>query len=187
MKEERPQSMPRILILWMAFSALTGSTAACIQETAESGHAYGIPLRSDAELAAELSALCETAMTRATQAGSPSESGGSRPILVEFSAAWCSDCLRLGEMKKASALAKELSMWPNTTINVGHFDHHRDILDDMKIESIAHWAILRPANCADPIQRWIRMADRTLEVSSGTARNLTPADLAGWLRDFRRS
>jgi thiol-disulfide isomerase/thioredoxin len=133
-------------------------------------------MRSDDELTAELRHLCETSITR-----------DGAPVLVEFSAAWCSDCRRLGEMKQAKALAAELAEWPNLTVNVGRFDHHRPILDAMQIQSIAHWAILRPANCQDPIDQWTRIADRTLEVSSGEARKLTPADLAQWLRLFRRS
>src|SRR6056297_3099252 len=51
---------------------------------------YAVPMRSDAELAALLRELCEQA-------------GGDRPVLVEFSAAWCSDCQRLQEMKRAEA------------------------------------------------------------------------------------
>jgi len=168
--------MPRILLTWMT-TVLTGvSVLACTSETGEPISAYDVPMRSDAELKGELVALCEVAMARS-----------QHPILVEFSAAWCSDCQRLGEMKQAKTLAGELSEWPNMTINVGRFDHHRDTLDAMKIESIAHWAILQPANCADPIERWARVADRTLEVSSGEAQNLTPADLADWLRGFRIS
>jgi len=135
---------------------------------------YAAPLRSDAELATLLRSLCEQA-------------GGDRPILVEFSAAWCSDCQRLQEMKRADDLAEELAQWPQTTINVGRFDRHRDILDAMAIESIAHWSVLAPRSCNDPIQHWTRIADRTLEVSSGEARSLTPGDLARWLRNHRTS
>jgi thiol-disulfide isomerase/thioredoxin len=135
---------------------------------------YAAPMRSDAELSAELRRVCEQA-------------DGERPILVEFSAAWCSDCQRLQEMKQAEALAGELAQWPHTTVNVGRFDRHRDILDAMAIESIAHWSVLAPGSCRDPIEQWTRIADRTLEVSSGEARSLTPADLARWLRRLRTS
>ena len=135
---------------------------------------YAAPMRSEAELGAALQRLCEQA-------------GGDRPLLVEFSAAWCSDCQRLQEMKRAEALATELAQWPHTTVNVGRFDRHRAILDAMAIESIAHWSVLTPESCDDPIERWTRIADRTLEVSSGEARSLTPADLARWLRRLRTS
>lgn len=172
--------MSRFLITWGAILLAGAALIACTPETADPIRAYHTPIRSSIELAAELTALCQSAMA-------PSTSATSRPILVEFSAAWCSDCQRLGEMKQAKVLADELSEWPNTTVNVGRFDQHREILDAMKIESIAHWAILQPTNCADPIDRWTRIADRTLEVSSGEARKLTPADLAGWLRTFRTS
>lgn len=146
----------------------------CDDPIASTPPRYAAPLRSDAELASELRRVCVQA-------------GPDRPVLIEFSAAWCSDCQRLQEMKRAEALAAELAQWPQTTVNVGRFDRHRDILDAMAIESIAHWSVLAPESCRDPIQHWSRIADRTLEVSSGEARSLTPDDLARWLRQLRSS
>ncbi len=176
--------MPGILRTWEMLATTVFVAAACTSEPAEPFRTYDVPLRSEIELTTELIELCETSMAGSRNASS---SGTGHPILVEFSAAWCSDCQRLSQMKRATALAKELSEWPHTTVNVGRFDRHREILDAMKIQSIAHWAILGPENCDDPIDRWARIADRTLEVSSGAARNFTPADLANWLRGFRRS
>lgn len=165
----------------LLFAFLTLVLPACLSlagcdepETSPPAARYAVPTRSDAELADLLRELCEQA-------------GGDRPVLVEFSAAWCSDCQRLQEMKRAEALAEELAQWPRATVNVGRFDRHRDILDAMAIESIAHWSVLAPESCREPIQQWTRIADRTLEVSSGEARSLTPADLARWLRALRAS
>jgi thiol-disulfide isomerase/thioredoxin len=156
---------------WTTLFAIAGLIA-CHPESSAPPRAYDVPLRSDAELSKELEALCDSRDADA-------------PVLVEFSAAWCSDCQRLGVMKQAPALADELAAWPHITVNVARFDRHRDLLDGLGIESIAHWAVLDPSDCTTPITRWKRIADRTLEVSSGEARNLSPADLADWLRGFR--
>lgn len=135
--------------------------------------AYDAPFRSDAQLRAELDALCRTAR----KAG--------RPLLVEFSAAWCSDCRRLHEMKQDPALASELVEWPSIVVNVGRFDRHRPLLATLRVASIAHWEVLAPSDCDKPIGGWPSLARRTLEVSSGAARNLAPSDLAGWLSAIR--
>ena len=135
--------------------------------------AYDVPFRSDAELSSELASLCRTA----------SDTG--RPLLVEFSAAWCSDCRRLHEMKHAPSLADELARWPAIVVNVGRFDRHRPLLAKLGVESIAHWEVMAPARCGEPIEAWPTVARRTLEVSSGAARDLTPRDLAGWLAAVR--
>ena len=135
--------------------------------------AYDAPFRTDAQLTSELDTLCRTALESA------------RPLLVEFSAAWCSDCRRLHGMKQDPALADELDAWPRIVVNVGRFDRHRPLLDALGVESIAHWEVLAPTRCDAPIADWPSLARRTLEVSSGEARNLTPDDLARWLAAFR--
>ena len=165
-------TLPPTLVTLVVLTCLT--LFGCDDPIAATPARYAAPLRSDAELASELQSLCEQA-------------GPDRPVLVEFSAAWCSDCQRLQVMKREEALAAELAQWPHTTVNVGRFDRHRNILDAMAIESIAHWSVLASESCREPIQHWTRIADRTLEVSSGEARSLTPDDLARWLRRLRRS
>ena len=57
---------------------------------------YDVPFASEAELATLLSGLCMNARE------------ANQPLLIEFSAAWCSDCRRLHEMKQEPALAEEL-------------------------------------------------------------------------------
>ena len=143
-------------------------------ETAKPPAPYAAPLRSDAELEGALVALCEIAIAEPT-----------RPALIEFSAAWCSDCMRLHAMKQEPPLAAELARWPYLNVNVGRFDRHRDLLAAMGIESIAHWSILQPGDCDTPVDRWPELTRRTLEVSSGEARDLTAEDLARWLSALR--
>lgn len=137
--------------------------------------AYDVPFRTDVKLARDLGEVCEAALSQ------------NRPLLLEFSAAWCGDCRKLGEMKKAAPLARELADWSSLTVNVGRFDRHNDMMAALDVESIAHWAILAPTDCAAPIGSWPRRAQRTLEVSSGKARHLTPSDLAAWLKSLRRA
>jgi hypothetical protein len=134
--------------------------------------AYAAPLRTDAELRASLGAVC-----RAAQQRTPSR------VLVEFSAAWCGDCRRLHEMKRTPPLSRELEQWPRIVINVGQFDRHRSLLEALDVQRIAHWSIFEPVDCTAPLHDWPRILSRTLEVSSGEARDLTPSDLAGWLAD----
>lgn len=136
---------------------------------------YDVPLRSDAELANAIDALCRDAVER------------GRPGLVEFSASWCGDCRKLHGMKQTPVLAAELESWPRMTINVGRFDRHRPLLSSLGVESIAHWAVLEPNDCRDDIASWRRLGERTLEVSSGAARDVSPEELAGWLEDLRSS
>lgn len=134
---------------------------------------YDVPLRDDAELATAAARVCREAQV------------AGRPVLVEFSAAWCSDCRALAGMKTAPALAAELERWSRLTINVGRFDRHRPLLAALEVEAIAHWSIFAPTDCDQPLEAWPRRARRTLEVSSGDARHLTPGDLAAWLEAQR--
>ena len=153
--------------------ATTASAPTASAPTAGTPTAYDVPFRTDAELDQEIGRVCRDAIER------------DRPLLMEFSAAWCSDCRKLNEMKSESTLAAELSEWSSLTVNVGRFDRHTELMASLDIESIAHWAIFTPSDCRTPVSAWPRHAARTLEVSSGAARNLTPRDLAEWLSAFR--
>ncbi len=135
---------------------------------------YAVPMRDGAELDALLVATCESARRRE-----------NTRVLIEFSAAWCSDCRKLDAMKQSPALARELSQWSHVAINVGRFDHHRELLDALAVRSIAHWSIFESDSCSLPLPAWPRLARRTLEVSSGAERDLRPADLAAWLAELR--
>lgn len=177
---KRSRSSTRFALALIVALGLGFDLTACDDEAnleAASGGAeplaYDAQFRSDSELEAELAGLCERARRR------------DHPLLVEFSAAWCSDCRRLQEMKGHPALAAELRRWPSITVNVGRFDRHRPLLDALDVDSIAHWQVFAPDDCADGIADWPSLARRTLEVSSGAARSLSPADLAGWLTRIR--
>ncbi len=185
MSSERSRAFPHpgAIVAGIALSVLVacgsddaghGADSNAAGRTTAPPEGYAAPLRSDAELEAQLAALCRGAQ------------GRDEPrVLVEFSAAWCSDCRRLHEMKQTPALARELEAWPRLVVNVGRFDRHRDLLDALGVTRIAHWSVFEPMECAAPLPTWPRLAARTLEVSSGAARDLTPEDLADWLAEQR--
>ncbi len=135
--------------------------------------AYDTPIRSPHELTAVLSTECERARER------------KQPLLIEFSAPWCSDCQKLDIMKRSQVLADEIEKWPHVIVNVGEFDQHLDMLETFEIRSIARWVILKPIDCERPIDQWPRIVQRTLEPASGEERDLSPADLAKWLENLR--
>jgi len=187
---KRPPEIPggrrpsaRRFVVFLLTSAFAFSLG-CVEQNTEATTAtstsvrqpYAVPLRSEAELANELQNLCTKA-----------EASERGLALVEFSASWCSDCQKLHGMKQTSPLSETLDALPHLTVNVGRFDQHRSLLDALQIEKIAHWSIFAPTNCTEPITRWTRLSRRTLEVSSGAARNLSPADLAAWLASLRKS
>ena len=148
-------------------------SAACDRSAEGPLTEYDIPLLAPGALRAELGKACTSAVDQA------------QPLLVEFSAPWCSDCQKLHKMKQQSVLANELALWPKVTINVGNFDAHRDMLKAFEVEQIAHWAVLAPNDCAKGAASWPRLAQRTLEPSSGAERSQSPTDLANWLLAFR--
>lgn len=162
----------RNLLLAIAVSAL-GCGAAESAETLSP--IYEVPVRTAAELAGDLAATCDEAVA------------AGRPLLLEFSAPWCSDCQRLHQMKRADALATELARWPKLVVNVGHFDLHTELLAAFEVKLIAHWAVLAPTDCDAPPATWPRLAERKLEPDSGAERTLSPADLASWLSSFREN
>ena len=155
-----------LALLLMLSAACEGGRDAPLTE-------YDAPLLSPAALRAELGRACTSAVDQA------------KPLLLEFSAPWCSDCQKLHRMKQQSVLADELENWPTLTINVGNFDAHRDLLEAFEVKQIAHWAVLAPNNCSRDPESWPRLAQRTLEPSSGAERSQSPADLANWLLAFR--
>jgi thiol-disulfide isomerase/thioredoxin len=152
---------------------MLGLALACHDGGGKPIPAYDAPLLSPQAVRRELSAAC-VASTES-----------KRPLLLEFSAPWCSDCQKLHIMKQESVLASELARWPSVTINVGNFDAHRDLLEAFGVEQIAHWAVLAPNDCESAAPSWPRLAQRTLEPSSGQERSQSPSDLAHWLLAFR--
>jgi thiol:disulfide interchange protein len=133
---------------------------------------YDVPERSDVELSEEARKACETSRTR------------KQPLLLEFTAAWCSDCRALAKLEKEPALARSLAEYARLAINVGRFDRHRALLQSFEVRAIAYWVVVAPQDCAREPQSWSRVASRTLEPLSGTP--VRSDELATWLDAKRR-
>lgn len=131
------------------------------------------PLRSDAE--------AEEALRTACRAGAAE----GKPVLVEFSAEWCGDCIAVQGLKRRAVLAEELARWSRVAINPGRFDRNRALLGAYGVEAIARWVAVRPDDCEQPPTRWRAVAARTLEPVSGAA--VREAELATWLAGVRRA
>jgi thiol-disulfide isomerase/thioredoxin len=134
---------------------------------------YDTPIRSDAAVRAELASACRDSIER------------DRPLLLEFSAPWCTDCQRLHRMKQQGSLARELSSWPMVVVNVDRFDHNVALLEAFGVERIAHWAVLAPHDCNRPAETWPRLVQQTLEPKSGAERGTPPDEIARWLLALR--
>lgn len=107
-----------------------------------------------------------------------------QPVLLEFSAPWCEDCLRLQEMKKAPALSNALSSLQAVTVNVGDFDRHAKLIEAFGVKAIARWELLKPTDCDSPPWKWGRLGSRTLEPETGQP--VGPTQLAEWVSRFAR-
>ena len=134
--------------------------------------AYDVPERSDAELMEQARQVCETAQTR------------KQPVLLEFSAAWCSDCRALAKLEQEPALARSLAEYARLAINVGRFDRHPALLQSVGLRAIAYWVVVAPHECTSEPQSWPRVASRTLEPATGTP--VRSDELAAWLDARRR-
>ena len=136
---------------------------------ADSAPLYDVPELSPSQLDEALKSECNKAHAV------------GKPLLVEFSASWCGDCVRLAEMKREPALAQALKEVPMVSVNVGRFDQHESLLNAFGIKSIAHWQIVDTNQCRAPVESWDRRESRTLEPQSKKS-EVTSRDLALWLK-----
>jgi len=145
--------------------------ASCCLLLAMLGHAevppYDVPERTDLELLGATREACEAARAQ------------SQPLLLEFTAAWCSDCRALDKLKQEPKLAQALARYRQLAINVGRFDRHPTLLQSFGVRAIAYWVIVAPRDCSTPPYVWPRIASRTLEPATGTP--VRSDELASWL------
>lgn len=108
-----------------------------------------------------------------------------RPILLEFSAAWCVDCRRLLELSSDAEVAKELTEFHHITVDVGQWDRHQALAKAFGVGMLAWWAVLDPKDCAEPIPAWPRLAEGGFEPSSSGTGARTAEDVVTWLQRAR--
>lgn len=133
---------------------------------------YTTPLLDGPTLTRAIRATCRTAVSE------------RRPILLEFSAPWCADCLVLEQLKQAQALASELSRWQLLPINVGSGDEHPELMRAFHVDAIAKLVVLAPQHCSAPISIWRRGLARTLDGLRAQGDG-AGAELAAWLASAR--
>jgi thiol-disulfide isomerase/thioredoxin len=135
---------------------------------------YDTPLLEPQELREQARATCERALA------------SGRPILLEFSAEWCKDCLLLASLKKAPPLEGELAEWETLPINVGDGFQHSDLMQTFQVKAIAKLIAVKPRNCATQLRTWHPKATRTLSGISGDL-DVMNERLTSWLGEQRRA
>ncbi len=128
---------------------------------------YSVPELTPEALRVALEQRCQAAKAQ------------GRPVLLEFSAGWCRDCLRLQSMKQLPALQKQLASVELLTVNVGDFDQHQSLLEAFGVKAIARWELLQPGECSAPPWQWARLGSRTLEPETGAS--VSAVELSQWL------
>lgn len=168
--EEAPRPEPRV-------ESAERSSQGSESPKAKAGRAQRAPLpwpgkqpvlRTPSELEGDLARACQ----EARKAG--------QLVLLEFSAPWCKDCVRLQAMKREPVLEQALLRYRELDVNVGDFDQHPSLLAAFNVRAIAHWELLAPTDCSAPPWLWRRLGHRTLEPETGKAR-VSAQDLVHWL------
>ena len=129
---------------------------------------YHYPEYTESELAVELKRACVEAQEK------------KQPLLIEFSAPWCSDCRKLNQMKKEPVLAQALAKQTHSVVNIGNFDRHEALLAHFRVKAIAQWSLVDASQCDASASTWRILKQRTLEPKSG--KKVTPRELARWLQ-----
>jgi thiol-disulfide isomerase/thioredoxin len=129
--------------------------------------------RTDLELDDLLKSTCDAAVQ------------DQKPILLEFSAAWCVDCRRLVELSSQPEVRDELARFHHVTVDVGQWDRHQALTKAFGVGMLAWWAVLTPTDCSAPIPTWPRRAEGGFEPSSSGQGARTAEDVLSWLRHAR--
>lgn len=127
--------------------------------------------RTDDALDSALTRTCERALER------------GRPVLLQFSAPWCTDCRRMRTLSSAEPLHGELAHWQSLVIDPGRFERHKELLEAFEVSRLATWVAAAPSDCKLPATGWSRLAKSSFEPVTGEP--VSADDLTAWLRAAR--
>jgi hypothetical protein len=167
--------------------ALAADTVRPVPASVVEPNAVGAPVVTAEDVATgeyRTPLLDEPSLARAARAACEAAEASGRPLLLEFSAAWCEDCLVLERLKTAPPLARELQRWELFVINVGGGFEHPALMRVFRVDAIAKLVAVEPRSCAEPPTTWRQGPARTLD---GLAKHeqRAGAELAAWLGENR--
>lgn len=128
--------------------------------------------------------LDRPALARAARAACEASFASGHPLVIEFSAPWCDDCVALQQVKASAPLASEIENWELLPINIGGGFEHSSYMAAYKVTAIAKLVIVHPRSCADPPTVWTQLAARTLD-GLGKHKAHVGEELARWLETER--
>lgn len=171
--ESRPALAPTTLLVPVTSAVEPKAEARPRESSADAAVEYRTPLLDEAALAEAARAACEAAEASA------------RPVLLEFSASWCEDCLTLERLKTAAPLAQEIERWELFVVNVGGGFEHPALMRVFRVDAIAKLVVVEPRRCADPLTTWRQGRSRTLD-GMAKQQDRAGAELSAWLGEERR-
>lgn len=105
-----------------------------------------------------------------------------KPVLLVFSAPWCSDCRALKSTETHPLARAELSEWHRVTVRMDDGDPTA-LPEAFGVRRIPTLVALRPTDCDVPVTEWPRLAETPME---GLGRQEQPeVRLVTWLRTAR--
>lgn len=103
-----------------------------------------------------------------------------RPVLLDFGADWCPDCVVLGRTFRTATVRPVLARYHVVSIDVGRFDHNVRLAEqyglNLETSGIPALVVLSGAG---------KVRTTTNDGSFATARSLSPKQVAGFLKRWR--
>lgn len=102
-----------------------------------------------------------------------------KPVLVDFGADWCPDCVVLGKLAAKPSVALLLAKFHVVSVDVGQFDRNLDVLDKLTVHlqtsGIPALVVLDPTG---------KVRTVTNDGSFANARTMSAADVAAFLKKW---